>query len=84
MDKVLVDGARWAVEKGYGTEKDLEHLEEKGSMKGADASKISNDAKKRGAPQLGTLGAGNHFLEIQTVDKIYSPEIPKVFAISGE
>ena len=84
LDKVLVDGARWAVEKGYGTEKDLEHLEEKGSMKGADASKISNDAKKRGAPQLGTLGAGNHFLEIQTIDNIYSPEIAKTFGIDKQ
>jgi tRNA-splicing ligase RtcB len=81
LDEVLTNGARWAVEKGYGTEKDLEHLEERGCMKGADSSRISNEAKKRGAPQLGTLGAGNHFLEIQKVDKIYLPEIAKVFGI---
>ena len=81
LDEVLVNGAKWAAEKGYGTEKDLEHLEEKGCMKGADASKVSNEAKKRGAPQLGTLGAGNHFLEIQAVDKIFLPEVAKVFGI---
>jgi tRNA-splicing ligase RtcB (3'-phosphate/5'-hydroxy nucleic acid ligase) len=84
LDDVLVNGARWAVRKGYGNEKDLEHLEEQGCMKGADASKISNEAKKRGAPQLGTLGAGNHFLEIQKVDKIYLPEVAKVFGIEKE
>jgi tRNA-splicing ligase RtcB len=81
LDEVLNNGASWAAEKGYGTEKDLEYLEERGCMKGADASKISNEAKKRGAPQLGTLGAGNHFLEIQVVDKIFSPEVAKVFGI---
>jgi len=84
LDEVLVNGAKWAAEKGYGTEKDLEHTEEKGCMKGADANRISNEAKKRGAPQLGTLGAGNHFLEIQMVDKIYLPEIAKVFGINKE
>jgi len=81
LDEVLVNGAKWAAEKGYGTEKDLEHLEENGCMKGAEASKVSSSAKKRGAPQLGTLGAGNHFLEIQAVDKIFLPEIAKVFGI---
>jgi tRNA-splicing ligase RtcB len=81
LDKVLSNGARWAAEKGYGTEKDLEHLEEQGCMKGANPEKVSNEAKKRGAPQLGTLGAGNHFLEIQVVDKIFLPEVAKVFGI---
>jgi len=84
LDEVLVNGAKWAVEKGYGTEKDLEHLEENGCMKGANPEKVSNTAKKRGAPQLGTLGAGNHFLEIQRVDKIYLPEVAKVFGIEKE
>lgn len=84
LDEVLVNGAKWTVKKGYGNENDLEHLEEQGSMKGADANKVSNEAKKRGAPQLGTLGAGNHFLEIQKVDKIYLPEIAKVFGIEKE
>jgi tRNA-splicing ligase RtcB len=84
LDEVLVNGARWAVEHGYGTEKDLEHLEENGCMKGANPEKVSNEARKRGAPQLGTLGAGNHFLEIQKVDKIYLPEVAKVFGIEKE
>jgi len=84
LDEVLTNGARWAVEHGYGTEKDLEHLEENGCMKGANPEKVSNEARKRGAPQLGTLGAGNHFLEIQKVDKIYLPEIAKVFGIEKE
>ena len=81
LNEVLVNGARWAAEKGYGTEKDLEHLEEQGNMKGANPEKVSNEAKKRGAPQLGTLGAGNHFLEIQAVDKILLPDVAKVFGI---
>ena len=84
LDKVLVNGGNWAVEKGFATEKDLEHLEENGCMKGASAEKISNEAKKRGAPQLGTLGAGNHFLEIQAVNKIFLPEVAKIFGIEKE
>jgi tRNA-splicing ligase RtcB len=84
LDEVLVEGSRWAMKKGFATEKDLEHLEEKGQMKGADSTKVSVEAKKRGAPQLGTLGAGNHFLEIQKVDKIYLPEVAKTFGIEKE
>jgi tRNA-splicing ligase RtcB len=84
LDEVLVNGAKWSLENGYVTEKDLEHLESNGCIKGVDASKISNDAKKRGAPQLGTLGAGNHFLEIQAVDKIFLPEVAKVFGIENQ
>jgi tRNA-splicing ligase RtcB len=84
LDEVLVNGAKWAVEHSYGTEKDLEHLEENGCMKGANPENVSNEARKRGAPQLGTLGAGNHFLEIQKVDKIFLPEIAKVFGIEKE
>jgi tRNA-splicing ligase RtcB len=84
LDEVLTKGARWAVENGYGRKEDLEHLEENGEMKTANPQKVSNSAKKRGAPQLGTLGAGNHFLEIQVVDKIFLPEIAKVFGIDKE
>jgi tRNA-splicing ligase RtcB len=84
LDEVLVNGGKWSVEKGFATEKDLEHLEENGCMKGANAERISNEAKKRGAPQLGTLGAGNHFLEIQAVNKIFLPEVAKVFGIEKE
>jgi len=79
LDEVLVKGAKWAVENGYGTEDDLERMEEDGCMDGADITKVSDDAKKRGRPQLGTLGAGNHFLEVQAVDKIYDENTAKVF-----
>lgn len=82
--EVLEMGARWAVEHGYGTEKDLEHLEEKGCMKSANSEKVSSKAMQRGAPQLGSLGAGNHFLEVQRVDEIYQPDIARTFGISHE
>ena len=83
LDAVLEGGARWAVEKGYGRAADLEHTEENGRMEGADASMVSQLAKQRGAPQLGTLGAGNHFLEIQRVEEIYDEEAAKVLGITG-
>lgn len=79
--EVLVKGARWAYEKGYGIREDLESIEEGGEMKGADPSKISQRALERGRPQLGTLGAGNHFLEIQEVEEVFLPEVAKVFGI---
>jgi tRNA-splicing ligase RtcB len=81
LDEVLVKGAGWAVENGYGKKEDLEHLEENGCMKPANPQKVSNEAKRRGAPQLGSLGGGNHFLEIQKVDKIFLPEVAKIFGI---
>ncbi len=81
LDEVLANGAKWAVEQGYGTEKDLEHLEERGCMEQANPEKVSVKAKQRGAPQLGTLGAGNHFMEIQRVEKIFLPEVARVFGI---
>ncbi len=84
LDEVILMGARWAVEHGYGWEKDLEHAEEGGMMEGADPSVISRRAKERGAPQLGTLGSGNHFLEVQVVDKIYDPEVARVMGITHE
>jgi len=84
MDKVFVQGARWAVEHGYGIEEDLERIEENGCIPGANPSKISSQAMSRGVPQLGTLGAGNHFLEVQAVDQIYEPSIAKVFGITNK
>ena len=71
LDEVLKNGCEWAVENGYGVKKDLENMEENGKMQGGDPSKDSDLAKKRGKPHLGTLGAGNHFLEIQKVTDIY-------------
>lgn len=84
FDDVLKLGAKWAVEKEYGWKKDLDHLEESGCMPQADASKVSSNAKQRGMPQLGSLGGGNHFLEIQRVDKIYDEEVAKSFGINAE
>ncbi len=81
FDEVLIKGARWAVENGYGWEEDLDRTEENGAMKGADPSVISGKARERGAPQLGTLGSGNHFIEIQRVQKIFDPEIAKIFGL---
>ena len=72
--KVAVEGAAWAVKKGFGTIEDLERTEDHGTMKGADPTVLSERAHKRGRDQLGTLGSGNHFLEIQVVDHIYDME----------
>ena len=82
--EVLEKGAKWALDEGYGTKEDLQKTEENGSMKDADAHRISERALERGIPQLGTLGAGNHFLEIQKVDKIYDAKIAKAFGIEKE
>ncbi len=84
LDEVLNRGVEWAVEHGFGWDSDPEHIEERGSWKVADASKVSNRAKQRGHNQLGTLGAGNHFLEIQVVDKIYDPAIARAMGITHE
>lgn len=69
--EVLTHGARWAVDNGYGFEEDLEYTEEHGQMAGSELAGVSKRALERGMPQLGTLGAGNHFLEVQVVDEIY-------------
>lgn len=70
LDEVLVGGARWAVEHGYGIPEDLERIEENGMLPGADPSCVSDTAKKRQYREVGTLGSGNHYLEIQYVDKV--------------
>jgi tRNA-splicing ligase RtcB len=82
MDEVLVKGAAWAVKAGYGRPEDLERLEEGGAMAGADPSAVSPRAKQRGGPQLGTLGSGNHFIEIQEVDEVYDEEVARAFGLS--
>ena len=81
LDRVLEEGVLWAVNKGYGWAEDPDFIEERGSMEGADASKVSDVAKDRGRDQLGTLGSGNHFLEIQVVDKIYDERLAKAMGI---
>ena len=83
LDSACIEGAKWAVREGYGIEDDLEHIEENGAISGTDPNKVSNRAKERGRPQFGTLGSGNHFLEIQRVDKIFNPEIAKKFGINN-
>ncbi|MEM3402727.1 MAG: RtcB family protein [Candidatus Hadarchaeales archaeon] len=84
LDDVLKLGARWAVENGFGWEEDLERLEERGEMKEANPANVSREAKQRGFPQLGSLGSGNHFLEVQVVDKIYDRDVAKKFGIEEE
>src|SRR3989344_5257493 len=81
LDEVLNKGVDWAFEKGYATKEDKEHCEEFGRLEKADASKVSDKAKDRGKHQLGTLGAGNHFLEIQTIDEIYDKKLAETFGI---
>ena len=84
LKEILVKGAEWAVENGYGLADDLRLTEEEGRMKEADGSRISARALERGIPQLGTLGAGNHFLEIQKVDRIFQAETARVYGIEAE
>ena len=81
LKEILVKGAEWAVANGYGTGDDLERTEERGRMKDATADDISDRALERGIPQLGTLGAGNHFLEIQKVEEIFDAEAAGAFGV---
>ena len=81
LDEVLVKGSRWAAEKGYGEADDVGVTEESGCIKGADPDKVSSKAKQRGIPQLGTLGSGNHFLEVERVDEIYDRDAAKTMGI---
>ncbi|MFH0875785.1 MAG: RtcB family protein [archaeon] len=82
LDLVLENGGQWALSKGYGTKEDVDNCESHGRIAAADARKVTPKAKKRGRDQLGTLGSGNHFLEIQYVDEIYNPVAAKVFGIT--
>ncbi|RLF47534.1 MAG: RNA-splicing ligase RtcB [Thermoplasmata archaeon] len=84
LDDVLQMGARWAVENGYGWEEDLEYLEENGCMEIADASYVSEKAKERGKSQVGSLGAGNHFLEIQRVAEIFDENAAKIYGVEKD
>lgn len=74
LDEVLVNGVNWAIEHGYGSSNDSEVCEENGKIANADPNQVSDKARKRGAPQLGSLGSGNHFLEIQKVAEIHDEE----------
>jgi tRNA-splicing ligase RtcB len=82
MNQLMVEGARWAVKRGLGSEEDLDATEEGGCLGDADPSKISDKAVKRGMPQAGTLGSGNHFLEIQVVKEILDSHIAGIMGIT--
>jgi len=83
LDNAVVEGVEWAIGRGYGWEGDSEHMEEGGRMEEANPDKVSSRAKKRGSGQLGTLGAGNHFLEIARVREVYDEDAARAFGIAG-
>jgi tRNA-splicing ligase RtcB len=82
MDAMLAGGARWAVEQGYGEPADLTHVEEKGCMEGARPEHVSHHAKKRQRREMGTLGSGNHYLEVQRVAQIFFEPAAQAFGLS--
>jgi tRNA-splicing ligase RtcB len=84
VENILSEGVKYAVSQGYGWDSDLERIEEEGHVKFADRSKVSRKARERGFSQLGSLGAGNHFLEIQVVDRIFDAEVARKFGIEKE
>jgi tRNA-splicing ligase RtcB len=84
LDRILIEGVQRIIDLGLGWQEDSKHCEEQGCMENADPDKVSITAKKRGLTQVGTLGSGNHFLEIQKVDKIYDSKIAKTFGIQNE
>ncbi len=84
LDEVLVGGARWAVAKGFGEPEDLDYIEERGCLAGADPSCVSVEAKRRQHRQVGTLGSGNHYLEVQYVAEIYDREVAEAFGLEED
>ena len=84
LNQVLEKGPRWAVDRGMGSEADLDHTEERGCIAGADPYAVSPRAKQRGKPQLGTLGSGNHFLEVQRVDQIFDEKTASQYNLSQD
>lgn len=81
LNQILEEGAAWMVAHGYGTARDLEYCESNGTLAGADASAVSDHAKNRGRDQLGTIGAGNHFVEVERVDEIYDPDAARALGL---
>ncbi|VVM07633.1 partial RNA-splicing ligase RtcB, partial [Methylacidimicrobium cyclopophantes] len=82
MDAMLRGGARWAVEAGFGEAEDLERIEERGCMSGADPGAVSREAKRRQRDEMGTLGSGNHYAEVQEVAQIYQEEIAQAYGLA--
>jgi tRNA-splicing ligase RtcB len=81
LDQVCREGSRWALKRGFATEDDLRRTEEGGRLEGADPTKVSKRAKERGRPQLGSLGAGNHFIEVDLIDQVFDPEAAQVMGL---
>jgi tRNA-splicing ligase RtcB len=81
MDSMLAGGAAWAVRRGYGRPEDLERIEERGQMRGGKTSAVSAQAKKRQRDEMGTLGSGNHYLEVQRVAEIFDQAVAKVYGV---
>jgi tRNA-splicing ligase RtcB len=81
LDSVLVKGAEWAVENGYGAKQDLAYIESNGKLNDADPDHVSAMAKKRGSDQLGTIGSGNHFVEVDHIEEIYEGSIAAKFGL---
>jgi tRNA-splicing ligase RtcB len=81
LDDLMVRGARWMIDRGYGLPEDLEVTESEGCLPGADPDVVSQRARQRGLAQLGTLGSGNHFLEVQVVDTIYDRQVADIFGL---
>ncbi len=81
LRQILSKGSRWAIEHGFGKQEDVDFTEEGGCLAGADPDQVSERAKERGSPQLGTLGSGNHFLEMDVVDEILLPEVAETFGL---
>ncbi|HNS83412.1 MAG TPA: RtcB family protein, partial [Methanolinea sp.] len=83
LDRMLLEGSSWAVGAGFGIDEDVRMCEQQGCMKEAETAAVSQKARQRGMPQSGTLGSGNHFLEIQVVKEVYQPEVARAFGISA-
>ncbi len=84
LARIAVDGVPYIIEKGFGFNEDIDATEENGHMLGADFSKVSSMAKSRGIDQLGTLGAGNHFLEVQKVDKVFDEGVARAYGLEKD
>jgi len=81
LDEVMKEGARWMVRKGYGVEEDYLHIEEEGKIKFAEPKFVSERARKRGVGQLGSIGAGNHFLDVLIVEEVFDEKVARVFGL---
>jgi tRNA-splicing ligase RtcB (3'-phosphate/5'-hydroxy nucleic acid ligase) len=84
LDEILRNGSQWCIEKGNGVKEDYLHTEEEGKIKNADPRNVSKKAKQRGIGQLGSLGSGNHFLEIQKVEKVFDDKVAEVFGLKKD